>query len=355
MNAVTAARAALAMVPEAPGRHCPASYGYRPEVFRRAPEIVTDTLYVAGGLYGNLLALDRIEELARDEARPAAADAGNTSMSGVASAAGASCAASGPTLVFNGDFHWFDVDARVFGEVNARIMQHTALRGNVETELAGDDNAAGCGCGYPDDVPDAEVERSNRIIARLRATARIDPQTRSLLGSLPMHAVALVGNARVGIVHGDAQALGGWAFAADRLREPAAQAGLASILRRANIDVFASSHTCLPALHRIGVDGRQCAIVNNGAAGMPNFAGVRAGLISRIALTRPPAWMPVVHETVLEVAGSPLYLSAIEVGYDHHAWRLHFLQNWPAGSPAHDAYFQRIEHGPTYTPHQAYS
>ena len=33
-------------------------------------------------------------------------------------------------------------------------------------------SAAGCGCGYPDSVGDAEVARSNAILAQLRETAR---------------------------------------------------------------------------------------------------------------------------------------------------------------------------------------
>jgi len=159
-------------VSDGAGRSCPASYGYGPAVFRRAPDFAADTLYVVGGLYGNPEALDEVERIAAME--PAA------------------------TLVFNGDFHWFDTDPAVFADIDRRVLRHIALRGNVETELAADDAGFGCGCGYPDDVSDAEVERSNQILKQLRETALTQPLQRMLLGALPMHALALVGGARVG-------------------------------------------------------------------------------------------------------------------------------------------------------------
>ena len=42
--------------------------------------------------------------------------------------------AAKPLLVFNGDFHWFDVDPASFSEINVRALAHFALRGNVETK-----------------------------------------------------------------------------------------------------------------------------------------------------------------------------------------------------------------------------
>ena len=115
-----------------------------------------------GGLYGNLEALAAIQALAAREPGPV-------------------------TLVFNGDFHWFDVDDADFAHVTAEVLRHAALRGNVETEIAAEDSGAGCGCAYPADVSDAEVERSNEILARLRATAARAPLLRARLAALPMH------------------------------------------------------------------------------------------------------------------------------------------------------------------------
>ena len=62
-------------------------------------------------------------------------------------------------LVFNGDFHWFDVDPARFARIQQAVLTHTALRGNVETELADPDSHsdAGCGCAYPEWVDDGVV------------------------------------------------------------------------------------------------------------------------------------------------------------------------------------------------------
>ena len=242
------------MAPDAPGRNCPLSYRYSPDVFRRAPEIEAETLYVIGGLYGNPVALDAIVELAAQES-PA------------------------PTLVFNGDFNWFDVDPGGFAALNARVLEHTALRGNVETELAGDGEEAGCGCAYPEYVGDADVARSNAILERLRETARYFPALRARLGGLPMHAVAAVGSVRIGIVHGDAWSLAGWRFAQERLDEEAIERAFDA----ADVSVFASSHTCLPVTYRVPAG----VIANNGAAGMPNFRGTRFGLVKPVVLAVP--------------------------------------------------------------------
>jgi hypothetical protein len=330
---------AAAMLPAAvdgampAGRSCPASYGYGAQVFRRAPEIVADTLYVIGGLYGNSHALDAVEALAELDARNGPA----------------------PRLVFNGDFHWFDTDPAIFKLITERVLRHTALRGNVETELAGEDDSVGCGCAYPETVSDIDVARSNQIIRQLRDTARHVPLLRRTLGRLPMHALARVGSARIGIVHGDANTLAGWDFAHDSLADPSKEHALMQSMRDADVDIFASSHTCLPALHQLSVDGRTCAIINNGAAGMPNFAGTQFGIISRIATTPAPDGMIVLHEATWRVAGVDIHVAAIAVEYDAAAWRMRFLTDWGAGSPAHESYFHRIEHGPAYLPEQAYS
>ena len=110
---------------EQPGRHCPIHYRYSPSQLARAPEIHAQTLYVVGGLYGNLAALETIVDCKHKEERPT-------------------------TLVFNGDFNWFNVDAVGFATINERVLQHTALRGNVETEMSVSSGESGCGCAYPD-------------------------------------------------------------------------------------------------------------------------------------------------------------------------------------------------------------
>lgn len=297
-----------------PGRVCPLSYRYSPRVFDREPQLVAQILYVVGGLYGNVEALDAVEYLAAREDFPV-------------------------TLVFNGDFHWFDVEADDFAAVDRRVLAHQAIRGNVETEIAHDDEAAGCGCAYPADVSDADVSRSNAILARLRETARGDDGSRSRLAELPMHLTARVGEARVAIVHGDAASLAGWGFAHDRLADPRHARWVESAFRDARVDVFASTHTCLPALREFAGG----VVANNGAAGMPNFAATRLGLVTRIA-TRPFAG----PEKVAGIARAGVFIEALRVDYDHEAWTRRFLRSWPRGSPAHDSYFRRIADGPRF-------
>jgi hypothetical protein len=301
-----------------PGRTCPVSYRYSPRVFDRAPELEAETLYVVGGLYGNVEALEAIGRLAARESRP-------------------------PALVFNGDFHWFDVNRDDFTRITEGVLAHRALRGNVETELAHDETDAGCGCAYPADVSEADVARSNEILLRLRETARAYPHLRERLGELPMHLVARVGDARIGIVHGDAASLAGWGFAHDRLDLPSHARWIENAFREARVDIFASTHTCLPALRRFDWGEAEGVVANNGAAGMPNVAGSRYGLVTRIALT-PHAG----DEAIAGLRVGGVRVEALRVDYDHGRWLRRFLASWPEGTPAHASYYRRIVEGPRF-------
>lgn len=314
MNAVPSA--AVRPAAEGPGRACPTAYRYPPASLDRPPELEAETLYVAGGLYGNVEALERLLDLVAAE--------------------------PGAKLAFNGDFHWFDVDPADFARIESGTAPHARLRGNVETEIAGEDSGAGCGCAYPSDVGDADVERSNEILDRLRETARAFPAAREALACLPMNLVARVGDARVGLVHGDAASLAGWGFAHDRLDDEGHRRWIESAFLSARVDVFASSHTCLPAIRRFAVEGREAAVANNGATGMPNFAGDRAGIVTRLSV-RPSLRAPLYGT---RVAG--LHVEAVAVDYDADAFRRRFTASWPAGSAAHQSYFRRIESGPAY-------
>ncbi len=303
------------------GRSCPLSYRYAPTALACAPELSAETLYVIGGLYGNRQALDWIEARAARERDPV-------------------------VLIFNGDFNWFNIAREHFIEINEIVLKHAALRGNVETELAGDDTAAGCGCGYPDFVNDAEVERSNRIIERLRETSRTVPALRARLGALPMHLVAEVGGVRIGIVHGDAESLAGWGFSQEMLRDAAPRESAAAWFETAEVRVFASSHTCLPVMQNFDTPRGRYLLANNGAAGMPNFHGTRYGLITRISRTAAP---DALYGTALE----GVRIEALPVHYDHARFERAFLANWPVGSPAHASYYRRISVGPSYQPGDA--
>lgn len=294
-----------------PGRSCPLDYRYTPATVGAAAAFECDTLYVIGGLYGNDLALEAI--LDRAAAEP-----------------------GGVTLAFNGDFHWFDRDPAVFARIDAAVLAHRAFRGNVETELASD-GAAGCGCAYPALVSDAEVDRSNRIMATLRATAAAcaaGPR----LARLPMYGLARVADVRIALVHGDLHSLAGWTYAQDAVGDGRA---LASDCAAAQVRVVASSHTCLPVTLDVDTPAGRCVLMNNGAAGMPNFAATGYGLVTRIA-TRPA------HDALYGTRLDGLYVDALAVHYDARRWQARFLEQWPAGSPAHDSYYGRILNGPQY-------
>jgi len=301
-----------------PGRNCPLHYRYAPASLNRSPEIVADTLYVVGGLYGNAPALRTITALAAAEPAPV-------------------------SLAFNGDFNWFNTDAAGFAAINKTVLAHHALRGNVETELADDDGTAGCGCAYPVSVSDAEVGRSNAMLAQLRATARALPHLRAQLAALPMNLVAEIGGLRIAIVHGDCESLAGWTYDESALANAANVATVARHLAATRTRIIASSHTCLPVALTLDTTHGPCALFNNGAAGMPNFAGTVFGVITRIATTPAPS-PAALYGTVID----GVHIDALAVAYNHAEWQQEFIANWPAGSAGHLSYHQRIINGPRY-------
>jgi hypothetical protein len=302
-----------------PGRVCPQDYRYDPSVFNRLPDLTADVLYVAGGLYGNLAALEAVEDLAAEERAP-------------------------PVIVFNGDFHWFDAEPEWFGEIDERVRRHRALRGNVETEIIrSNDIGAGCGCAYPFSVDDDTVQRSNAILADLRRTVQALPQRPDWLAALPMHLVARIGALRVGIVHGDAGSLAGWGFAPEGLSETNAAGWLNHLCETARVDVFASTHTCLAALRDFTLPAGRLTIANNGAAGMPNFRDSQFGVVTRIGRTASP------HKPLYGLARNDVHVDAIAVDYNTTRFVGRFLGRWPEGSPAHQSYYRRILDGPDHT------
>jgi hypothetical protein len=162
-----------------------------------------------------------------------------------------------------------------------------------------------------------------------------------------MHLVAGVGPLRIGIVHGDAGALAGWRFAPDALDDPNRRAWLADVHSAARVDVFASTHTCLAALREFSFPAGRLTIVNNGAAGMPNFANSRFGVITRIATTPSP------HRPLYGLQREGVHIDAIAVDYNHGAFLDRFLKCWPEGSPDYASYYRRIVAGPDYSMRQA--
>jgi len=296
-----------------PGQTCPLHYRYSASSIARAPVRETGTLYVIGGLYGNLPALDAIEAMLATERQPA-------------------------TLCFNGDFNWFNVDARSFREINERVLHHHAILGNVEAELQADSATAGCGCGYPDAVDADFVSRSNRIHARLKGTAMQHPELLARLATLPMFARYRIGTVDVGVVHGDADSLAGWRFDTSLPNEITEGDWLHTSFEQAGVDVFASTHTCLPVLRHFGSPNSK-AVINNGAAGMPNFAETQYGLLTRISIHPSP------HHAVYGMKLRDVRIDALPISYDSKEWQRQFLANWPESSAAWTSYYPRIRCG----------
>lgn len=294
------------------GRVCPLRYRYGAAAIAAAPLREAETLYVVGGLYGNGPALDALMALIAAEPGPV-------------------------RVCFNGDFNWFNADDAGFDRINRAVLAHDAILGNVEAELAPGTDDAGCGCAYPETVDTGVVERSNRIHARLKATAARHPELVRRLAALPMFARYRVGDLRVGVVHGDAQALAGWDFDLAQVDRPERVPALAEAFAAAEVDVFASTHTCLPVCRQWSWG----MLINNGAAGMPNLRDTHHGIVTRIGVRSGP------HPALYGVERAGQRIEALALVYDHAAWMADFLANWPPGSPAHASYFARIAHGPT--------
>ena len=154
-----------------------------------------------------------------------------------------------------------------------------------------------------------------------------------------------VGDLKVGIVHGDAQSLAGWGFAQENLRDSAHRDTVRGWFTQAQVDAFACTHTCLPVFQRLRGAGDAAAgwIFNNGAAGMPNFSGDGAGLLTRVALH--PFAGP---QRRFGVQQGEVFIDAIAIDTDAAQACARFLRQWAEGSDAHASYFHRIAHGPDY-------
>jgi len=104
----------------------------------------------------------------------------------------------------------------------------------------------------------------------------------------------------------------------------------------------------LPFLQDFDVEGSRRLIINNGAAGLPNFKASTFGLLTRIS-----ADPQVPAESLYGTALEGLRFDALPIHYDVVEWLERFRANWPAGSAAHAGYYERIVHGPKFTVAQA--
>lgn len=299
------------------GRSCPIHYRYRPESLCQAPETLTDdVLYVIGGLYGNTLALDRIEAMA------AAEEAEGRRVK----------------LLFNGDFNWLNASDGQFSEINRRVLSHDAMLGNVEYELAHPSEGAGCGCAYPEFVGSEMVSRSNRIMERLQAVASRHSDIQSRLANLARFRCMIFGGLKVLILHGDPESLAGWGLAYETFTKGNG-AQLTAWFRATGADIMICTHTCSPLLWQGVVDRRPRQVLNNGSAGMGNLMGDPRGLIARLATTEP------LEATVAGLEVRQAQLSLLPVSFDQRAWLTQFDALWPRGSDAERSYRERIVSG----------
>lgn len=312
-----------------PGRSCPLSYRYNPEDLASETHLRATTIFVVGCLYGNLAALAAVLDRAAEEDPT-------------------------PTIVFNGDFHYLDTQDSAFSTVADTVAEHLATLGNVESELFAETSETGCGCGYPDYVDDAVVERSNAVVATLRKTASRHAERVALLSKLPKHLIIEMGGLRVGVVHGDPENLAGWSLALEALEPadailrqatawrgaPTTQPMVVDWLSRTQVRVLACTHTGLPYAQDYWVAGQRALVVNNGAAGLPAFEGCIQGVMTRVSI-EPGIPIDSLYGTTI----GPLRCDAVAVRYDNEAWMRQFLEAWPPGSPAHTSYAARMSNG----------
>lgn len=334
---------------------CPPGYRLGAEALRDAPSFQCSTLYAVGGLYGNPYALAAIQERAEQEAA---------------------------TLVFNGDFNFFNAEPCWWRHLNEEVRggeRQIAMAGNVEIEMAKAGAYTGCGCGYPEYVDRGVVERSDRIVEALRRSAHEADASELLewIRGLPRALVAEMptdggGVARVGIVHGDVDSSAGWQLGVeameppdDTLRQrlgcadPHAPARYMPTTPRervlgwcetAGVSGLLCTHTCLPFGQILSGEASPpgprgdatAAVFNNGAAGMPNFAGERGtGLVTRVSSDpAPPA------DSLYGGVVDGLRFDAVRIHYDHEAWAARVSERWPEGSDVHRSYHARMQGGP---------
>ena len=88
-------------------------------------------------------------------------------------------------------------------------------------------------------------------------------------------------------------------------------------------------------------------IINNGAAGMPNFRNTRHGLLTRIAAVPVPTALAA--DRCYGTGVGDVHVDALAVRFDAAAWKADFTRSWPEGSDAAVSYGSRIVDGPPFT------
>lgn len=328
-----------------PGRTCPIDYNLNGEIFDQFDkDIMADTIYVVGGLYGNKEALDEILKMAKEE--------------------------SNLRIVFNGDAHWFDVNLEDFSYIENAIKNYDAIIGNVEAELISDRSEAGCGCSYPDSVDDGVVDRSNKIHSIMKKNIQNSKDIIDVLKRRKRTLTARVGDKRIAILHGDEKSLAGWGNSKENLQKKARLDEIGKWADENSIDIVACTHTCAPVAVAFGKNCKiidennrekrpdkisdnnsdkisdvvedakrdKTVLINNGASGMPNFINTNYGLLTRISETKSSR---AIYRYIL----GKVFIEAIPIEYDHDKFLKWFDEVWDKSSPASISYRDRIVHG----------
>lgn len=324
-----------------PGRTCPIDYNLNVETFNQFDEdIMADTIYVVGGLYGNKEALDEILKMAKGE--------------------------SNLRIVFNGDAHWFDVNLEDFSYIENAIKNYDAIIGNVEAELISYRSEAGCGCSYPDSVDDGVVDRSNKIHSIMKKNIQKSKEIIDILKRRKRTLTARVGDKRIAILHGDEKSLAGWGNSQESLQDADRLYEIESWADKNLIDIVACTHTCAPIAVAFGEDRKiidenngekrpyiildkisyvgedvkldKTVVINNGASGMPNFINTNYGLLTRISKIKSDR---AIYRYIL----GDVFIEAMPIEYDHNKFLKWFDEVWDNSSPASISYRDMIVYG----------
>ncbi|MEI0560020.1 hypothetical protein R4L22_00380 [Brachyspira pilosicoli] len=292
---------------------CPSDYALDKDSFKKVININNSTLYIVGGLYGNIESLKEINKMIENEKD------------------------KDILLIFNGDMHWFDKSADDFKKIEDMSENSQKLLGNVEKELFREGDYNGCGCSYPSYVSDDIVNRSNIIHKELKKVMDILPKYKNILSGRKKNITVEMMGQKIAITHGDEKSLSGWECSNESLERYERQNELDNWFIENDIDILASTHTCFPAAVKL----KNGIVINNGAAGMPNFKGKLYGLITRISNS-------VNENAVYRDRINNLYAEAVPVRYDNDRFLKWFDNLWPLGSEASVSYRDRIINGTEY-------
>ncbi len=290
------------------GRNCSLKYILNNEWAKYPKEVSNKVIYIIGGLYGNFFALEKIKELAkleRDE----------------------------PLLVFNGDIHWFDILEKDFLNIENIIKKDIKLLGNVEYELLNEEDLFGCGCNYPEDVDEGIVNRSNIIHSMMKNNIK-DKIVLDDIKNRDKTICLSVMNKNIAVTHGDEKNMAGWLCSIDNLKLENRREELANWFINNNIDVLATTHTCLPVITTI----KSSVVINNGSSGMANVQNETYGIITRIAENSHP-------NNIVSQKIDNIFIELVKVDFNIDEFINWFDKIWDKNSPASISYRNRIVNG----------